>query len=107
MMRPKLTEEQADQVYELLVATCAAPAVDKCQFVYGMTHGCSEYRICWKLGFGGKIYNDGDRLRVDGYLEDMTKPLKKLRKKVDTRLAEMVERWKLDGTWNPFEEDVG
>ena len=50
----KITKEKAGKVYDLLVG---AYEPDRDNFIYHHTEskdGCSEWRFCGKLGFGGK-----------------------------------------------------
>ncbi len=85
----QLTEDQARQVYAVLVKQCGAPPTDCDSFVYHILEGCEEYRCCWRFGFGGKFYTDG--CRVDGYPEEMTRELRRLRTKVNKQLKKLME----------------
>ena len=68
-----MTKEFATKVYELLVSIGGADASDIDSFVYHHTedkYGCTEWRFCGKLGFGGKYRSS--RNTVDCYSEDET-----------------------------------
>jgi len=68
-----LTEDQANQVWAILITTCGAGDDDmRQQFVRhsGNTHGL-EFRFCGDLGFGGKIYVQ-EPPQVNCYIEDTT-----------------------------------
>lgn len=70
-----MNREQLEAVYDVLVECCGANEHpdDREQFVG--THltgdGCTEYRFCGALGFGGKFRSQG-QWRVDCYGEDST-----------------------------------
>lgn len=93
----KLTEEQARDVYDILVRCCGAynGSDDWNQFIYHQTTGCQEYRFQGKLGFGGKFWNGPSGWFVTCYSEDLTparqtmldetnEALKELRKEYDS-----------------------
>jgi len=68
-----MTTETANNIYDLLVNIGGAYEPDRGSFLYHHVEskdGCSEWRFCGKLGFGGK-YRSGSN-RVDCYREDET-----------------------------------
>ena len=76
----KITSDQADAAYTILVNHAGAPdninGRNREDFVFYVAE-CKfpdkEYRFCGSLGFGGKFLNEGDRVPVvNCYLEDRT-----------------------------------
>lgn len=67
-----MTDDQANAVYDVLVAHAGAREDDRFQFVFHVTRGCEEYRFQGALGFGGKLYVEPRRWRVGCYREDIT-----------------------------------
>ena len=62
---------------------------------FGFVHSAgnfSEWRFQGDLGFGGKIYNKYDGLRVSCYPEDMTPERKAMIERANERLAELCRR---------------
>lgn len=59
-------------IYDVLVKHAGADARDREQFYYAHTiaPGCTEFRFCGNLGFGGKYRSE--RNVVDCYREDET-----------------------------------
>lgn len=68
----RLTVEQAEAVYDVLVTHAGAPEFGREGFVTFMSEvGCDEYRFQGLLGFGGKFWPDERRgWRVTAYPED-------------------------------------
>lgn len=67
-----MTPEEATAVYDLLVRHAGADPDELDAFVSHLTDGCTEWRFRGSLGFGGKLYVEPDRWRVDCYCEDLT-----------------------------------
>jgi hypothetical protein len=70
-----LSADTANEIYDILIATCRAQESNRDQFVryLGEKHDHYEFRFCGALGFGGKLYLDRfSGLRVDCYREDRT-----------------------------------
>lgn len=90
-----LTDEQANELYDLLVAECGASKdqQDRETFVQQI-NSTTEYRCCFKFGFGGKIYRTSDRLYIGAYPEDLTPQLLKALQVANDTLKTVQERWK-------------
>lgn len=72
-MTAPLTADQANAVYDLLVAHAGANDDDRIGFFFTQTDGyCAEYRFQGLLGFGGKFWNSNNRWYVSCYREDLT-----------------------------------
>jgi hypothetical protein len=72
-MKPKLNKEKAYKIYDLLVNIGGASECDRYSFIFHHVediYGCTEWRFCGILGFGGK-YRSGNNI-VTCYLEDET-----------------------------------
>jgi hypothetical protein len=85
-----MTKEEASKVYDVLVRIGGASESDRSGFVYhhvDSKDGCSEWRFCGKLGFGGK-YRSGSN-RVSCYQEDQTPSRVCLIETLNTELAEI------------------
>lgn len=71
----KLTKQQANTVYDILVREAGADNRERWreEFVQSQTT-CApkEYRFGGSLGFGGKFWNSADRWYVTAYPEDYT-----------------------------------
>lgn len=69
----KLTEDQANAVYDILVQYCGASSDehDQYSFMYHQTTGCREYRFMGNLGFGGRFWNLLREWSVNCYTEDV------------------------------------
>ena len=70
-----LTEQQANDVYDILVNTAGAHESMREPFVYEFSKEdhTREWRFGGKLGYGGKFRMNGNGVYVDCYLEDETK----------------------------------
>lgn len=67
-----MTNEQAEMVLEIL-SQHAGFRGDVPMFMHAQTRSvCPEYRFQGSLGFGGKLYREGDRMWVSCYREDET-----------------------------------
>jgi hypothetical protein len=52
-----VTREKANQIYDVLMATCGATEYWRDNFILSLTEqDCREYRFQGLLGFGGKLY---------------------------------------------------
>jgi hypothetical protein len=60
-------------VFDLLVEECGAREFHRADFIHALTSTDSaEYRFGGSLGFGGKHYNEYQRLRVACYSDETT-----------------------------------
>lgn len=90
-----MTEEQANQVYDILVDYCDASEKDRPAFVYHHTSqkfydwGSTEYRFMGSLGFGGKFRTQGTDMYVDMYIEDQTPETVEMVRKTNKALASL------------------
>lgn len=83
-----MTEEKANKVYDILISLGNAREDDRDSFVYNhITSGCSEWRFCGNLGFGGKYRASLNT--VDCYPEDLTKERIIIIDKIDTELSKI------------------
>lgn len=94
----KLTEQQANTIYDILVAECGAPSDllqgDRASFVHYMTSGNAprkEWRFSGLLGFGGKcrINNNHATPHVDYYREDSTPKRDAMVARANARIEEL------------------
>lgn len=86
----KMTQEFANQVYDLLVSIGGAYEPDRDSFIYHHTKskdGCDEWRFCGKLGFGGKYRSRTNS--VDCYREDANEARLKLIDELNCALAKI------------------
>ena len=84
-----ITKEKANKVYDLLVSIGGATEQDRSSFVYHHCvdkYGCSEWRFCGKLGFGGKYRSTWNG--VSYYSEDETPE----RLELKNQLNEMLQK---------------
>lgn len=90
---PTMTAEQANAVYDILVADCSAVEDEyaRTAFVHHHAKGCREYRCCRAFGFGGKFYLDN--FCVDGYSEDMTPERTRIRDAANAKLTTLKRIW--------------
>lgn len=96
----RLTEEQANKVYDVLVELGGAidryderlgGFYDRNNFIYHHTkedHPCAEFRFQGHFGFGGKYRAPNNRISY--YPENHTKELDKLRKQINIKLHEII-----------------
>lgn len=89
----KLTTEQANEIYDILVAHCGAPGDQEPRDLFILNKDASEYRICWKFGFGGKFYNNNNGIYVGGYPEDMTPERASIVNMANQKLQELQDKW--------------
>ena len=83
----KLSKEQSNRVYDILVADAGAPESERNMFVHAHTDSESEfneYRFQGKFGFGGKFWSH--YLDVNYYSEDNTKELDALQEIVNDKI---------------------
>jgi len=93
------TEEEANRIWDLLMAEAGAIEHWRKDFVYHQTkvdkYGPpNEYRIGGVLGYGGKFWRSYDALHVSFYSEDESDDRNEVVRRTNERLAEMVEEWK-------------
>jgi len=88
-MNKLMSENKANKIYDLLVSVGGAKEEDRVDFIYQhCTHkdGCSEWRFCGKLGFGGKYRSKWNG--VTYYPEDETPE----KKEITNTLNEMLKK---------------
>jgi len=66
----QFTEQQANEIFDMLVKECGSNESLRENFVYSILDGCREYRFGGDLGFGGKFRNNGNGVYVDCYQEN-------------------------------------
>lgn len=89
-----LTEQQAIDVWDILVDECEAPAASK-EFICAASESHRpylEYRFIGKLGFGGKIYLE-EPPRVSCYPEDSTPGRDRMIEAANKKLKGLYESW--------------
>lgn len=83
----KLTDEQANAIFDILVQECGAREEIREDFVCNqIVEHISEWRFCGKLGFGGKFWRNDGRLYVNCYREDETPAIRKMIEAANKRL---------------------
>ncbi len=92
-MLPQLSEEQANQVWDLLVEIGGAREDEhwRQMFIRHATEGLMEFRFVGHLGFGGKIHGRGSRPRifVDCYYDEHTPERDQIITEINQKLREM------------------
>jgi hypothetical protein len=90
-----MTEKTANKIYDILVEHAGASESMRQTFVYDHTNPklkrflrVTEWRFQGKLGFGGKLWIDGNRIYIDCYQEDEDKEKLDIIKKVNELLKE-------------------
>jgi len=73
-------------IWRILVEECGALEKQWDQFYYHWPQ-CREFRFQGDLGFGGKVYNMGDRVWVDNYREHSTDETRAAIERANARLA--------------------
>ena len=102
-----IPKEAAEKIYDYLIKYGGAPVSihdgidrNKEAFVFHASgEGITEYRCVYKLGFGGKFYNDYSQWRVAYYVEDKTPERDALVKKINKFLAELRKEYFIG--WKP------
>ena len=96
----KLTKEQANQVYDILVELGGAldryderlgGYYDRNNFIYNVTqdkYPATEWRFQGHFGFGGKYYTGSNR--VSCYPEERTPEKDELRREMNIRLHQII-----------------
>jgi hypothetical protein len=82
-----MTEEKANKVYDLLVLIGKAKEYERGSFIYHHCKdkfGCSEWRFCGNLGFGGKYRSTLNS--VTYYTEDETPELINIKNQLNREL---------------------
>lgn len=75
-----------EQVWAVLNEECGAAATMPHEFTHHWPK-CVEYRFQGDLGFGGKVYAQGNRLWVSCYGENRTTARDSMIEKANSRLA--------------------
>lgn len=87
-----LTEEKANQVWEILVKNCKVynSEGNKNSFINcAIHHGITEYRFQGNLGFGGKLWGNRSPLVVSCYREDETSERLQVIKNTNEELSKL------------------
>lgn len=101
----QMTQEEANTIFNVLKKECGADESDRDQFIHyytneigtpGQMSGHSEYRICRKLGFGGKFRTNGLHCYVNYYQEDKTPQREQIRIKTNKALSELYLTFKIE-----------
>ncbi len=89
-----LTIEEANQIYDVLIANAGAMGYWRGDFLSMQTQNppCAEYRFQGNLGFGGKFRNYDGRWYVTCYTEDETPKRLDAIAKTNVLLAELKAR---------------
>lgn len=92
----KLTYEQAEALYDILVEECGANPDPHEKWSYARyaiaeETMASEYRFQGNLGFGGKIKNNSGRVYVCCYREHETPARLEMMARADARIKEYLE----------------
>jgi hypothetical protein len=85
-MELNMTSDEANQVYDILIAEARAPQSQRDSFVREFTSDkpTTEWRFMGALGFGGKFRFPGTR--IDCYPEDETPARRKIIAKTNLKL---------------------
>lgn len=90
-----MTPEVAEQVYDILVATCGAAEQNRDSFVRYLSDGEEyhghEFRFQGDLGFGGKFYDSLGTWWVACYPEDETAERVKMIRLANVEIARLRE----------------
>lgn len=99
-MSRRMTIEQANAVYDILVRECgAADGVSqwgpRARFVYEFSREkpTTEWRFQGRLGFGGKLYCDHYEMRVGCYPEDVTPERNQMIERANSALQQLRAAW--------------
>ena len=87
-----MTQSKANKVYDLLVSIGGAYEPNRDSFIYHHTEnkdGCSEWRFCGKLGFGGKYRSQTNT--VDCYYEDFDKEREAIINQLNEALSKITD----------------
>lgn len=77
-------------VYDILCEECGADNYWRYNFISAMSDGCREYRFCGSLGFGGKLWNNNEKIYVNYYSEDRSDERDKTGAKANERLMALT-----------------
>lgn len=102
-MKP-LTEEAANEVWDLLVELGEAPKREDSRrhFVQLQTQEfIREWRFQGMFAFGGKFYRDGNKWRVDYYIENQTTERDKVRGEMNVKLDDLYRKYMGEEPWKP------
>jgi len=100
MPEPRMPQQLANDIYDILVEECGAYDGDDWSrqgFVHWVVNGVEghEFRFGGKLGFGGKLWffsNSRQALSVSCYAEDENKDRQKMIAKTNERLAQLAQQ---------------
>lgn len=93
-VRANLTEQQARDVYAILVTEAGARGgsdLDSFVLHFAGENPTNEWRFCGSLGFGGKFRFP--RMTVDCYPEDETAERRSTIEKTNAKLRELAASW--------------
>jgi len=89
-----LTEDQANQIYEILERVGGALPSERDHFVFQQTsRDIEEWRFCGHFGFGGKFWSANGKWYVTMYDEDRTPSLDRVRDAINELLADLLSAW--------------
>ncbi|MEE8368274.1 MAG: hypothetical protein V3S30_08145 [Thermoanaerobaculia bacterium] len=97
-MELTLTEEIANQIYDILVADCRAAESMRDSWIYHQTKAddfTHEWRFSGNLGFGGKFWRGWDAWYVDAYSEDYTQEREKIIAATNKKLTALREEFRV------------
>jgi hypothetical protein len=92
----QMSEQMANEIFDLLVAEAGAYENDRSSFVHAQCrdeYRCSEFRFCGCFGFGGKLWVNAGRIYVNCYQEEMNKKKQKVIDLVNAKLAEIKAKY--------------
>jgi len=94
-MKTTIDEPTARAIYDILIEECRAnpEEYDRWGFARSQAEGCSEWRFCGVLGFGGKFRVNPWKWYVDCYPEDETPERKAMISAANARLDALHETW--------------
>lgn len=82
----------ANVLFDIVVEECGALELDREDYVrYATSSEPLEYRFGGLLGFGGKIYHNGDRVYVSCYVEDFNETRSRMITRANARIAELLQ----------------
>ncbi len=87
-----MNSERAIKVFEILIFQCGfkCDELDALKFLHNTsTRPNDEYRFQGDLGFGGKLYTENGKFRVDCYPEDLTPKRAEIIRLANQKLSEI------------------
>lgn len=92
-MYKKLSKNQINEIYELLVDYAGYQGCDKETFIsYFLGNDTNlEWRFMGYFGFGGKLYANSSAVYIDYYREHKTHILDSLRDLINDRIKDIIK----------------